>query len=150
MHPCENEMIYKSATDKIPYFNAGAYLENKTRVGKVDEIFGSISNVMFTVKPEAGVLASAFKSGDKIFISPDKLLPITRFTEPGKKPSGGAGRGGAAGRGGRGGGRSSFGRGGGGARGGGRGFGARGGFGAARGFGSRGGGRGGGRGRGRF
>ncbi|KAG6950881.1 hypothetical protein JG688_00013976, partial [Phytophthora aleatoria] len=57
MHACENEMVYKSSNDKVPYFNAGAFLENKTRIGKVDEILGSINEVMFTVKPDAGVLA---------------------------------------------------------------------------------------------
>lgn len=153
MHACENEMVYKSTNDKVPYFNAGAFLENKTRIGKIDEILGSINEVMFTVKPDSGVTATSFKSGDKVFISPDKLLPLSRFTEQPKKPSGGAGsRGGARGgaRGGRGG-----------ARGGGRGgsFGGRGGGfggrgGGGRGFGgARGGGRGGfsgGRGRGRF
>ncbi|KAJ0393008.1 hypothetical protein P43SY_005891 [Pythium insidiosum] len=53
LHACENEMVYKSTNDKVPYFNAGAYLENKTKIGKVDEILGSINNVMFTVKPDA-------------------------------------------------------------------------------------------------
>lgn len=155
MHACENEMVYKSTNDKVPYFNAGAFLENKTRIGKIDEILGSINEVMFTVKPDSGVTATSFKAGDKVFISPDKLLPLSRFTEQPKKPSGGAGgRGG--GRGGARGGRGGFG-----ARGGGRGggFGGRGGGfggrgGGGRGFGgARGGGRGGfsgGRGRGRF
>ncbi|KAG3109460.1 hypothetical protein PI125_g10913 [Phytophthora idaei] len=98
MHACENEMVYKSSNDKVPYFNAGAFLENKTRIGKVDEILGSINEVMFTVKPDAGVSASSFQAGDKVFISPDKLLPLSRFTEkPGKKPAGAGGRGGGRG-----------------------------------------------------
>ncbi|KAE8978890.1 hypothetical protein PF010_g21904 [Phytophthora fragariae] len=142
MHACENEMVYKSSNDKVPYFNAGAFLENKTRIGKVDEILGSINEVMFTVKPDSGVSASSFQAGDKVFISPDKLLPLSRFTEkPGKKPAGAGGRGGARG-GGRGGGRGGFA-----GRGGRGGFGGRGG--ARGGFGGRGGsrgGRGGGRG----
>lgn len=29
---------------QIPYFNAGIFLENKTQIGKVEEIFGSINN----------------------------------------------------------------------------------------------------------
>jgi H/ACA ribonucleoprotein complex subunit 1 len=119
VHACENEMVYKSTNDKVPYFNASTFLENKTKIGKVDEILGSINNVMFTVKPDAGVSATSFQAGDKVYISPDKLLPLSRFTEQPKKPAGamggrGGGRGGA--RGGRGG---SFG----GGRGGGRGFG---------------------------
>ncbi|CAI5736668.1 unnamed protein product [Hyaloperonospora brassicae] len=157
MHACENEMVYKSTNDKVPYFNAGAFLENKTRIGKVDEILGSINEVMFTVKPDTGVSATSFQNGDKVFISPDKLLPLSRFTEKsGTKPAG-AGRGGRGGaRGGRGGGRSA-GRGGFSGRGGGRGgFSGRGGgfSGRGGGFGGRGAGRGGGRsfggGRGRY
>ncbi len=46
MHPCEEEMICKSTHDKVPYFNAAVYLENKTQIGKVDEIFGPVNNVV--------------------------------------------------------------------------------------------------------
>lgn len=122
MHACENEMIYKSTHEKVPYFNAGAYLENKTKIGKIDEIFGAINEVMFTVKPEMGVMATSFKAGDKVYIGTDKLLPLSRFVDTGKKSAGrGAGRGRGGGRGaarGRGGGRGrgfssgGFGRGG--------------------------------------
>lgn len=31
---------------QIPYFNAPIFLENKTQVGKVEEIFGQINNVV--------------------------------------------------------------------------------------------------------
>ncbi|KAF0689543.1 hypothetical protein As57867_018982, partial [Aphanomyces stellatus] len=108
MHACEDEMVYKSTSDKVPYFNAGVYLENKTKIGKLDEILGAINDVMFTVKPDSGVAAKSFKSGDKVYISPDKLLPLSRFTDQGK--SSGGGRGAAGGRGGRGGGRGAGGR----------------------------------------
>ena len=39
-------MVCKSTNEKVPYFNAPVYLENKTQIGKVDEIFGQISNVV--------------------------------------------------------------------------------------------------------
>ncbi|TID14371.1 ATP-dependent DNA helicase hus2/rqh1 [Venturia nashicola] len=140
-HPVEGEMLCESNNIKIPYFNAPIYLENKTQVGKVDEILGPLNQVFFTVKPQDGIVATSFKPGDKFFIGTDKLLPVDRFLPkpkppPGSKPkrAGGASRGGPM-RGGRGGGRGApRGRGGfgggrgaprGGARGGG--FGARGG-----------------------
>ena len=63
----------------IPYFNAPIYLENKTQIGKVDEILGPINEVYFTVKMENGMVASSFKKEDKVFIGGDKLLPIERF-----------------------------------------------------------------------
>jgi H/ACA ribonucleoprotein complex subunit 1 len=45
---------------------------------------------MFTVKPDPGIVAKSFKKDDKFFIGTEKLLPMIRFTQPGK-PSGGRG-----------------------------------------------------------
>ncbi|KAI8380889.1 Gar1/Naf1 RNA binding region-domain-containing protein [Radiomyces spectabilis] len=162
MQACEGEMVCKSINPKIPYFNAPIFLENKSQIGKVDEILGPLNEVFFTVKMQEGMVATSFKVDDKVYIGTDKLLPIERFL-PKPKVAGkaskrtglqgqvekrGGGRGGFGGRGGARGGRG--GRGGFGGRGGGRGAprGGRGGFGGGRGdFGGRGGGRGG---RGRF
>lgn len=152
-HSCEGEAVCKLTNAMIPYFNAPIYLDNKTQIGKVEEVFGPINSVYFTIKMSDGVVATSYSDGDKFFIDPAKLLPLERFlpsSKGGPKPSRGGGRG-------RGRGRSSFGgRGGGfGGRGGGFGGGRGGGFGGGRGggFGGRGGGfggRGGGRGRGRY
>lgn len=176
-HPCEGDIVCKSLNaTKVPYFNAPIYLENKSLVGKVDEILGPINDVLFTVKPSEGIVATSFKTGDKFYIGADKLLPLERFLPKPKAPAGskpkksmtgsargsfGGGRGGRGGFGdrggrggfgGRGGSRGGFGggdrggRGGFGGRGGARG-GSRGGFGGDRGGrGGFGGGRGGGRG----
>ncbi|KAF8237149.1 Gar1-domain-containing protein [Tricholoma matsutake] len=125
VHAVEDEMLCSSLmADKVPYFNAPIYLQNKSVIGKVDEILGPINEVYFSIKMGDGMVASSFKKGDKVYIGGDKLLPIERFL-PKPKVAGERGRGG---------------RGAGGARGGGRGMaGGRGGF-------PRGGGRGGGRG----
>ncbi|KAG0171968.1 H/ACA snoRNP pseudouridylase subunit [Apophysomyces sp. BC1034] len=162
VHACEGELVCKSINTKIPYFNAPIYMENKTQIGKVDEILGPLNEVYFTVKPQEGMVATSFKAEDKVYIGTDKLLPLERFLPKPKvagkagKPTGLQGKvekrgGGAGGRGGfggrgrggpRGGGRGGFGGGFGGGRGG---FGGdRGGFGGGRG--GRGGGRGGSRG----
>mmetsp|Transcript_23586 Transcript_23586/g.51621 ORF Transcript_23586/g.51621 Transcript_23586/m.51621 type:complete len:199 (+) Transcript_23586:168-764(+) len=151
LHDCESELVCRWTLDqKVPYFNAGVYLENKRKIGKVDEILGKVAEIFFTVKMDPGVLSKSFQPNDLMYIGTDKLLPIVRFTNPSASGGRSGGRGGrGGGRGGRGGGRG--GRGG---RGGGRGgFGGRGG--GRGGFGGRGGGRGGrgggrGRGRGRF
>ncbi|KAF9701135.1 hypothetical protein EKO04_000695 [Ascochyta lentis] len=152
VHEVENEMFCESINTKIPYFNAPIYLENKTPIGKVDEICGPLNQVYFTIKPQEGIQAKSFKAGDKFYIGGDKLLPLDRFLPkpkpaPGaarvKKPASAGGRGGARGGRGRG---APRGRGGPPGRGG---FSSRGGS-----FGGRGGGRGGGgftpRGRGGF
>merc|ERR1739838_805239 len=102
---------------KIPYFNASVYLENKSKIGKVEEIFGGIMDVHFSVKMSDNMKADSFDKGTVFYIDPYKLLPLTRFTES-EKPRGGGrgGRGGGSrggGFGGRGGGRgASRGRGG--------------------------------------
>ncbi|WZH46466.1 putative snoRNP protein [Fusarium acuminatum] len=150
VHACEGEMVCESSNPKVPHFNAQIFLENKTAVGKVDEVLGPINQVFFTIKPTEGIQATSFKEGDKFFIGSEKLLPLDKFLPKPKPPPGapkpkraGGGRGGArgGGRGGfgaRGGGRGGFG----GGRGGGGGFGGRGGRGGS-GFAARGGGRGG-------
>ncbi|CAJ0551629.1 Ff.00g056080.m01.CDS01 [Fusarium sp. VM40] len=152
VHACEGEMVCESINPKVPHFNAQIFLENKTAVGKVDEVLGPINQVFFTIKPTEGIQATSFKEGDKFFIGSEKLLPLDKFLPKPKPPPGapkpkraGGGRGGArgGGRGGfgaRGGGRGGFGGGRGG--GGGGGFGGRGGRGGS-GFAARGGGRGG-------
>ena len=49
-----------------------------SQVGKVDEVFGPINQVMFTVKPDAGITPNGWKLGDKVYIAMDKLLPLSR------------------------------------------------------------------------
>lgn len=119
MHAVEGEMLCASTNaSKVPYFNAPIYLQNKSSIGKVDEILGPINEVYFTIKPSEGVQATSFSKGDKVFIGGDKLLPLERFLPkpkgpPGPKapkkkrgaaggPPGRGGRGGFAPRGGRG------------------------------------------------
>ena len=102
MHSCESEMVCESTNPKIPYFNAPIFLENKTLVGKVDEILGPMNQVYFTIKPDQGIVSTTFKQGDKFYIGGDKLLPIERFL-PQPKAVGvkkKSSRGGAGGRGG--------------------------------------------------
>ena len=40
LHECESEMVCKltEKENKIPQFNAGIYLENKKKIGKIDEV----------------------------------------------------------------------------------------------------------------
>ncbi|XP_069680670.1 probable H/ACA ribonucleoprotein complex subunit 1 [Periplaneta americana] len=149
-YPCQDDLVVKVEIEDVPYFNAPIYLDNKEQIGKIDEIFGNIRDYYVSVKLSDEVKAHSFTRKQKLFINPQKLLPLKRFLPqpPGsvQKRGGGGGRG----RGGRGGGRG--GRGGGfRGRGGGGGF-SRGGGGGGWGGGGRGGGggyRGGGGGGGR-
>eukprot|EP01082_Thalassiosira_pseudonana_P012919 g12175.t1.1.5e1746ac g12175 g12175.t1 contig6:1378909-1379829(+) len=99
MHECESELVCKlsHSESKVPYFNAGIFLENKKKIGKVDEIFGPINLVMFTVKMDPGVVAKSFEMEDVVYVGTDKLLPMSRFTSPGGGGSGGGRSGGRGG-----------------------------------------------------
>ncbi|SMR63319.1 unnamed protein product [Zymoseptoria tritici ST99CH_3D1] len=88
LHATEGELVCESINVKIPYFNAPIYLENKTPIGKVDEILGPLNQVFFTIKPQEGIQATSFKSGDKFYIGGDKLLPLEKFLPKPKPPPG--------------------------------------------------------------
>ena len=88
LHATEGELVCSSVNPKVPYFNAPIYLENKTSIGKVDEILGPINQVYFTIKPQEGIQATSFKQGDKFYIGGDKLLPLEKFLPRPKPPPG--------------------------------------------------------------
>jgi H/ACA ribonucleoprotein complex subunit 1 len=71
--------VFKLSNVKIPHFNAPIYLQNKTQIGRVDEIFGPINESLFSIKMREGIVATSYSQGDKFFISPEKLLPLSRF-----------------------------------------------------------------------
>ncbi|KAL8167158.1 hypothetical protein V2J09_008657 [Rumex salicifolius] len=93
LHACEGEAITKLTNEKIPYFNAGIYLQNKTKIGKVDEIFGPINESFFSIKMDEGIVATSYNAGDKFYIDPAKLLPLARFLPQPKGSGGGRGSG---------------------------------------------------------
>jgi len=69
LHPCEDEIVCKCVTEenKVPYFNAPIYLENKEQIGKVDEIFGQIRDfVSLHVLPFMLTVLSPFTATSKL------------------------------------------------------------------------------------
>lgn len=103
MHTAEDELVCKSVHANVPMFNQRIFLENKESIGKLDEIFGPINNIMFSIKMAEGMKASSFKKGSKFYIDSTKTLPLSRFLEDGKKGGKGKGKGkGGKGKGGKG------------------------------------------------
>ena len=113
VHAVEGEMLVESTNEKVRPFTVLmsdvrrsltstrrsvrtanrsrpnlADLENKSSVGKVDEILGPINEVYFTVKMADGMVATSFTKGDKLYIGGDKLLPLERFLPKPKAPPG--------------------------------------------------------------
>lgn len=43
-HTCEDELVVKCTHQRVPYFNAPIFLENKQQIGKIDEILGPITD----------------------------------------------------------------------------------------------------------
>ncbi|KAL0142310.1 Gar1/Naf1 RNA binding region-domain-containing protein [Mucor lusitanicus] len=140
---CEGEMVCKLNNPKVPFFNAPIYLQDKTMIGKIDEILGPLNEIFFTVKMQDGQTANTFKKTTRFLPKPKVAGKASKPTGlqgkvEKKQSTGFGGRGGRGGFGGgraRGGSRGGFGggdRGGRGGFGGGRG-GGRGGFGGDRG-----------------
>ena len=69
---------------RVPKFNRGVYLESKAKIGTVDEIFGSINGYYFSLKLDEGIKASSFKKGQVLYMNPEDLLPLDRFTQKSK------------------------------------------------------------------
>eukprot|EP01117_Protostelium_nocturnum_P016271 TRINITY_DN63_c0_g1_i1.p1 TRINITY_DN63_c0_g1~~TRINITY_DN63_c0_g1_i1.p1 ORF type:complete len:233 (+),score=119.85 TRINITY_DN63_c0_g1_i1:156-854(+) len=96
-HVCGDRMVFKSTHVKIPRFNTPVYSENIQQIGMLDEIFGPTTEVYFSVKPSDGIKPASYKKGDKVFIGPSQLTPLSMFTEEAKpvakKPAARGGRG---------------------------------------------------------
>ena len=62
MHECESEMVCTliEKDSKIPYFNAGIYLENKRKIGKVDEVSQMKYVIVFLVQKDHVMLRTFF------------------------------------------------------------------------------------------
>ncbi|CDW88983.1 h aca ribonucleoprotein complex subunit 1-like protein 1-like [Stylonychia lemnae] len=71
-HACEGMLIAYNTTDNVPLLMRNIYLQNKNKVGKVDDVFGAISKSGIAIKPDEGVKAESFKAGDKLFADPQQ------------------------------------------------------------------------------
>ena len=125
-HACEGMLICNVIGGNVPLLMRSIYLQNKNKIGKVDDVFGTMGKPGLAIKPDEGIKAESFKAGDKLYADPQQTRQ-TSFFQPrpaGAKvarPTGMQGRGGANGFKPRGGDRGGF-------RGGRGGFGDRGGF----------------------
>ena len=51
---------------KLPLLMRNIYFENKTLIGKVDDVFGNVKAPGIAIKPVEGVKGESFKAGDKV------------------------------------------------------------------------------------
>lgn len=83
---CQDDLVLKSELEDVPYFNAPIFLENKSQIGKIDEIFGTLRDYSVSVKLSDNMRASSFVPKQKLYIDPAKLLPLQRFLPQPPKP----------------------------------------------------------------
>ncbi|CAH8572672.1 unnamed protein product [Schistosoma turkestanicum] len=81
-HPCQEDIVCKITSEKIPYSNASVYLANKEEVGKVDEVFGPIKDAYFSIKLSDTLKSKSFQEGVKFFMDPAKFLTLDRVLNP--------------------------------------------------------------------
>lgn len=122
-HVAENKIVCKVTLDnQVPMFNQPVFLENKTHIGKSDEIFGQLSGVLMSVELVETMKAESIDRKQIVYMDPSKILPKERFLprdppdplapkvkRPKGQGGGGGGRGRGGGRGGARGGRGGFG-----------------------------------------
>lgn len=67
-----------STRDRVSIYNLNLTY-GQTAIGKVDEVLGPINRLIFTIKPQEGIVATSFKAGDRFYIGGDKLLPLEKY-----------------------------------------------------------------------
>lgn len=112
MHPVEEFVLVKHTLQgKVPIFGRPVYINDKKKIGLIEDVLGPINEFMFSVKCDTGIEPKSIKPGEKIYMNVEHFLPFERFLP--KKPvpkgqnkggqkggRGGRGRGDARGRGG--------------------------------------------------
>ncbi|XP_046664975.1 probable H/ACA ribonucleoprotein complex subunit 1 [Homalodisca vitripennis] len=79
VYSCEDLLVCKAGIEDVPYFNANVYLENKSPVGKIDDIFGNPREYYFSVTLNENSKVDFFKVNQKLYIDPAKILPLRKF-----------------------------------------------------------------------
>ena len=69
-HVCEGLMICNVIGGNVPLLMRSIYLQNKNKIGKVDDVFGTMSKPGLAIKCDEGVKPESFKAGDKLYADP--------------------------------------------------------------------------------
>ncbi|MES1919572.1 H/ACA snoRNP pseudouridylase subunit [Bonamia ostreae] len=81
VHDCEGSLVCKLTNEKVPYFNAPVYMDKKSLVGKVDDVFGTTKNCLFSVTLSDGIKSESLMKREnlEIYVPVNKLLPKSIF-----------------------------------------------------------------------
>lgn len=79
-HISENKIVCKvTLDDQVPMFNQPVFLENKTHIGKSDEIFGQLSSVLMSVELVETIKPDSLDKKQVVYMDQSKILPKDRF-----------------------------------------------------------------------
>ena len=81
----EGLMCCSCIEKKVPLLMRSIYMENKTLIGKVDDVYGPITAPGIAIKATEGVKGESFKAGDKVgnllkFKILVKILQLVHFS----------------------------------------------------------------------
>ena len=94
MHPCEEFILVKNTLeDKVPIFGRPVYIENKKKIGMIEDVLGPINEFMFSVKCDEGIKPTSFKENTKIYMNVEHFLSFDRFLPKKPTPKGQKGKG---------------------------------------------------------
>lgn len=79
LNKCEGEVVCTALHADVVHFNAPLFTSDMVQLGRVDEILGQMHKYMFSMKLDDSQKLSSINIGDKVFVSPEKLLPLSRF-----------------------------------------------------------------------
>ena len=65
-HACEGLAICYVKGEKVPLLMRAVYLKDKKKIGKVDDVFGTVQKPGIAIQCEEGIKADSFKPGDKV------------------------------------------------------------------------------------
>lgn len=65
-YACQDDLVLKAEIEDVPYFNAPIFLENKSQIGKIDEIFGTLRDYYVSVKLSDNMNTSGFQPKQKV------------------------------------------------------------------------------------
>ena len=69
-HACEGLAICYVGGNKVPLLMRSIYLLNKKKIGKVDDVFGTMQKPGLAIQCDDGIKADSFKAGDKVIFQP--------------------------------------------------------------------------------
>ena len=64
---------------KVPLLMRSIYMQNKTLIGKVDDVFGPVSAPGISIMPAEGIKGDSFKAGDKVYADPYECRDVQFF-----------------------------------------------------------------------